>query len=144
LVRISISPRHQTPVAAIWLSVGLAFVALVYSGTYSVVTSISVVGFYLSYIIPVFLGWRRKSQWAGKLGVFHLGSHSNLINAIAVAWTVFVCILMVMPPDARAGLAILGMMAGLFVLHFFTGPHEIRKPLWDLTAENSVSSNKDS
>jgi hypothetical protein len=132
LVRISISPRHQTPVAAIWLSVGLAFVALVYSGTYSVVASISVVG------------WRRKSQWAGKLGVFHLGSHSNLINAIAVAWTVFVCILMVMPPDARAGLAILGMMAGLFVLHFFTGPHEIRKPLWDLTAENSVSSNKDS
>jgi amino acid transporter len=140
----SISPRHQTPVAAIWLSVGLAFVALVYSGTYSVVASISVVGFYLSYIIPVFLGWRRKSQWAGKRGAFHLGSHSNLINAIAVAWTVFVCILMVMPPNARAGLAILGMMAALFVLHFFTGPHEIRKPLWDLTAENSVNSNRDS
>ncbi len=140
----SISPRHQTPVAAIWLSVGLAFIALVYSGTYSVVASISVVGFYLSYIIPVFLGWRRKSQWAGKRGAFHLGSHSNLINAIAVAWTVFVCILMVMPPNVRAGLAILGMMAALFVLHFFTGPHEIRKPLWDFTAENSVNSNKDS
>jgi amino acid transporter len=138
-----ISPRHQTPAAAIWLSVGLAFAALIYSASYSVVTSISVVGFYLSYIIPVFLGWRRKGQWAGKRGPFHLGSHSNLINAIAVVWTAFVCILMVMPPNARAGLAILGVMALLFVLHLFTGPHEIRKPVWDLTTRNSVTSSKD-
>jgi hypothetical protein len=51
--------------------------------------------------------------------------------------------LIVMPPNARAGLAILGVMALLFVLHLFTGPHEIRKPVWDLSAENSVTSNKD-
>jgi amino acid transporter len=137
-----ISPRHQTPAAAIWLSVGLAFVTLIYSGSYSVVTSISVVGFYLSYIIPVFLGWRRKSQWAAKRGPFQLGSHSNLINGIAVVWTVFVCTLMVMPPNTRAGLAILGVIALLFALHRFTGPHEIRKPLWDLAEENSVGSIK--
>ena len=138
----SISPRHKTPVAAIWLSVGLAFAALIYSGSYSVVTSISVVGFYLSYIIPVYLGWRRKSQWVGKRGAFHLGSHSNLINGIAVVWTAFVCALVVMPPNARAGLAILGVLALLFALHQFTGPHEFRKPLWDLAEESSVGSSK--
>jgi amino acid transporter len=138
-----ISPRHQTPAAAIWLSVGLAFAALVYSASYSVVTSISVVGFYLSYIIPVFLGWRRKSQWVEKRGPFSLGSHSNLINGIAVVWTVFVCTLVVMPPNARAGLAILGVIALLFALHKFTGPHEFRRPQWDLTVANSVTSNKD-
>ena len=134
----SISPRHQTPAAAIWLSVGLAFAALIYSRSYSVVASISVVGFYLSYIIPVFLGWRRKSQWMEKRGPFHLGSRSNLINGLAVVWTLFVCTLMVMPPNTRAGLAILVVVALLFALHQFTRPHEIRKPQWDLAEENSV------
>ncbi|MGH9434947.1 MAG: amino acid permease, partial [Terriglobia bacterium] len=36
-----INPRRKTPVLAIWLSVALAFAAMVYSGAYSVVTSIS-------------------------------------------------------------------------------------------------------
>jgi len=41
---------------------------MIYSRSYSVVTSISVVGFYLSYIIPVYLGWRRKTEWVQKRG----------------------------------------------------------------------------
>ena len=137
-----ISPRHQTPAAAIWLSVGLAFAALIYSESYSVVTSLSVVGFYLSYIIPVFLGWRRKKLWQAKRGPFHLGRSSNLINGLAVAWTVLVCILMVMPPNTRAGLAILGVLALLFALHRLTGPHEMRKPLWDFAQEAPAASLK--
>jgi amino acid transporter len=138
----SISPRHQTPAAAIWLSVGLAFAALIYSRSYSVVTSISVVGFYLSYIIPVYLGWRRKRQWSPKRGPFHLGAYSNLINALAVVWTVLVCILMVMPPNARAGLGLLAVLAVLFALHLLTGPHQIRKPLWNSARENTLDSIK--
>jgi len=39
--------------------------------------------------------------------------------------------LMVMPPNTRAGFAILGAIALLFALHRFTGPHEIRKPIWN-------------
>jgi len=139
----TISPRHRTPGAAIWLSVGLAFAAMIYSGTYSVVTSISVVGFYLSYILPVFLGWRRKSRWAANRGPWHLGSRGNLINALAVLWTVFICILMVMPPNTRAGWGIGGVMVVLFVLHKLTGPHAIRKPVWDLAEQNSVAVNKE-
>jgi amino acid transporter len=134
----TISSRHRTPAAAIWLSVGLAFAVMIYSGSYSVVTSISVVGFYLSYILPVFLGWRRKSQWAAKRGPWHLGSRSNIINALAVIWTVFICILMVMPPNSRAGWGMAGVMAVLFALHQFTGPHEIRKPVWDVTEEKTL------
>jgi amino acid transporter len=55
-----IGSQHKTPGRAIWLSVAAAFAAMIYSQAYSVVTSISVVGFYFSYIIPVYLGWRRK------------------------------------------------------------------------------------
>ena len=55
-------PRHKTPGAAIWLSVAVALLALVYGKSYSVVTSLSVVGCYLAYNIPVYLGWRRKRR----------------------------------------------------------------------------------
>jgi len=43
-----------------------------------------------------------------------------------------------MPPNTRAGLAILGVLALLFALHRLTGPHEIRKPLWNAVEEIPV------
>ena len=63
------------PVSALWrrvsadapharagdLALGrVAFVATISSGTYAVVTSISVIGLYISYIIPVYLAWRAQ------------------------------------------------------------------------------------
>ncbi len=133
-----VSPRHQTPSPAIWLSVALAFAAMLWSGAYSVVTSISVVGFYLSYIIPVYLGWRRKAEWIQKRGPWHLGAFSNIINGLAIAWTVFICVIMLMPPNERTGLSIVGLMGILYLLHRITGPHATRKPVWGKTAEKSV------
>ena len=53
-----VSATYGTPAPAIWLSVTTAFLAAVYTGAYAVVTSISTVGLYLSYIIPVYLLWR--------------------------------------------------------------------------------------
>lgn len=128
----AISPRHRTPGAAIWLAVALASAAMIYSGSYSVVTSLSVVGFYLSYIIPVFLGWRRKGEWVAKRGPWHLGASSNAVNILAVVWTVFICAIMVMPPNTRAGLGMAGVILFLFVLHRLSGRHEFQKPRWDL------------
>lgn len=134
-----ISPRYKTPGAAIWLSVVLAFVAMIYSGAYSVVTSISVLGFYLSYIIPVYLGWRRKGDWITRRGPWHLRNASNTINKLALVWTIFICTLMVMPPNSRAGLGLGGVLLILFALHRATGPHEVRKPVWTNAAHNNFS-----
>ena len=125
-----VSERRRTPVPAIWLSGGLAFVAMIYSGAYSVVTSISVIGFYLGYIAPVYLGWRKKSSWVHKRGPWHLGRSSNLVNALAVLWTVFICAVMVMPPNTRAGWGIAAVVGILFMLHVASGKHKIYKPQW--------------
>lgn len=119
---------HQTPARAIWLAVVLAFVALVYSGAYSVVTSISVVGFYISYIIPVALGWRKKQKVLALRGPWHLGRWSNVINSLAIAWTVFICAIMVMPPNTRAGYTMAGVILVLYLLNLISGKHETRKP----------------
>ncbi len=133
------SPRHQTPLPAIWLSVVMAFAAAIYGGAYSVVTSLSVVGFYLSYIIPVYLGWRNKERWIGKRGPWHLGASGKTINFLAIAWTLFICAIMMMPPNERTGWSIAGLIGILFVLHRMTGPHEMRKPVWESTSEDSVT-----
>ncbi len=127
-----ISPRHRTPGPAIWLSVALALAAMVYARAYSVVTAISVIGFYVSYILPVFLGWRKKSRWTNQRGPWHLGRASNIINALACAWTLLICVVMVMPPNERAGLGTAGVIGFLYLLHRLSGRHEMRKPVWDV------------
>ncbi len=130
-----ISPHHRTPGPAIWLSVGLAFAAMVYAGAYSVVTAISVIGFYVSYILPVFLGWRKKSRWANQRGPWRLGRASNIINALACAWTLLICVVMIMPPNERAGLGTAGVIGVLYLLHRLSGRHEMRKPVWNINSE---------
>lgn len=141
-----ISSRHQVPACAIWLSVTTAFAAMIYSGSYAVVTSLSVVGLYLSYILPVYLGWRRKEHWESKRGPWHLGNSSNTINLIALFWTLFICVVMVMPPNARAGYGMGAVILVLYVLHRVSGRHEPPKPLWDLSPveENAIPSIKES
>ena len=69
-----VSATHQTPAPAIWLSVVIAFLATISSGAYAVVTSISVIGLYVSYIIPVYLAWRARGRGqAVPRGPWHLG-----------------------------------------------------------------------
>jgi amino acid transporter len=125
------NPKHRTPGAAIWLAAGLAFVALIYSGSVAVVTSISVVGCYLA--SPIYLGWRSKSRWVDKRGPWHLGRWSNLINMVALGWTAFICTIMIMPPNARTGISMGVLILTLYLLHLLTRPHEMRKPSWDVT-----------
>jgi amino acid transporter len=133
------NPRHKTPAGAIWFSVAVAFLCLVYNASYSVVTSLSVVACYLAYNIPVYLGWRRKQEWLDKRGPWHLGQQSNLINVLALVWTVFICLVMVMPPNTLAGISLAVALVVLYALHRFTGPHEIRKPAWAASSDATAS-----
>ncbi len=106
--------KHLTPAPAIWLSVGTAFLIAVYSGAYSVMTSIGTVGLYVCYILPVYLGWRarRTGDWRER-GPWHLGRLSTLTNIAAIVWTVFICAVLVMPPNQLAGKTMLGLILAL-------------------------------
>ena len=121
----TLSPKYKTPVAALWLGTGMAFAAMVYSGAYSVVTSISVVGFYLSYGIPIYLHWRNRSTWVANRGPWHLGGFSNTISLLAILWTVFICTMMVMPPNTRAGWGIVVVIVPLFALRRLRGKYTV-------------------
>ena len=120
---------HQTPANAIWLSIAISFAAAVYSGAYAVVTSISVIALYASYIVPVFLEWKATRRGEGfRRGPFHLGKYGRVINVIALIWVVFISTILSLPDEMRAGKTILGLMALLSLWYALSKRHNFRGP----------------
>jgi amino acid transporter len=111
-----VSDRWRTPSSAIWLSAGAALVISIYSGAYSVVTSISTVGLYLAYVTPIVLGYRarRRGLWTER-GPWNLGPFSPAVNLIAVLWTAFICVILMMPPNLLVGKTLAGLLGILLV-----------------------------
>jgi amino acid transporter len=125
-----VSAKHLTPAAAIWLSVAVAFLATISSGTYAVVTSISVIGLYVSYIIPVWLAWRARGSAAVARGPWHLGRFGSAINLVAMSWVAFITVILAIPDDMRAGKTIAGLTVALSVWYLLAERHRFRGPAW--------------
>ena len=99
-----VSATHRTPGPAIWLCVVIAFLTTISAGTYAVVTSISVIGLYFSYIIPVYLAWRARGRGNPvPRGPWHLGRLGPAINVLAMLWVVFISFVLSIPDHMRAG-----------------------------------------
>ena len=64
------------------------------------VTSISVIGLYIAYTIPVFLRWRMGDRFQS--GPWTLGSKYKWINPIAFVW-VAICVIIFCLPTSQAG-----------------------------------------
>ncbi|WP_157536429.1 amino acid permease [Kitasatospora mediocidica] len=133
-----VNPRTQTPANAIWLAVGGAFLlglpALWNLTAYGAVTSIAVIGLYISYVIPTYLRLRKGEEF--ERGPWHLGRWSRPVGLVAMAWVGCVTVLFVLPQSSPitwetfnyapvAVLVVLGF-AGTWWLasarHWFTGP----------------------
>ncbi len=128
-----VSPRFGTPVWSILLTSALVVVICLYAAAFSVVTSISTITLYLAYIIPVYLNWRNKRRGTGEFTTpetapWSLGRWGNLINGVAIAWTIFILIIFSVPPNELVlwtMLLLAAVMAGYWGLHArrrFHGP----------------------
>src|SRR5438067_2765719 len=135
-----VSARYSTPAPAIWLCVVVAFAATISSGTYAVVTSISVIGLYFSYIIPVYLGWRLRGTTAeAPRGPWHLGRFGSTVNLIAIAWVVFICIILIIPDGMRAGKTIGALTLALGVWYACVERRRFRGPAFATRQELPVT-----
>ena len=87
---------------------------MVWTKAVPVVTSLSTVALYLAYIIPVALGLRARragSDWP-TAAVWSLGRFGPAINMVAIAFAVFICFVLVMPPNQLAGETLAGLLLG--------------------------------
>ncbi|HMV48013.1 MAG TPA: amino acid permease [Blastocatellia bacterium] len=122
-----VGAKHLTPAPAIWLCTIAAFLAAVYSGAYAVVTAISTIGLYISYILPVWLHWRSGSQL--ERGPWHLGAYSRALNVIAILWVIFLCVVLCLA-DARTWKAILAVTIALAVWYGLRERTRFHGPEW--------------
>lgn len=123
--------EYQTPAPAIWLCVVLGFLAAVYSGAYAVITSISTIGLYLSYIIPVYLHWRaRGTERQLAPGPWHLGRWSRPVNFVAMLWVAFLCLILSIPDNYRSGKTMAAVLVLLWIWYRARERRHFRGPLW--------------
>jgi amino acid transporter len=103
----TVNKRTRTPTNGIWLAVVLAWLLVApayWRGSvvaYFAVTSIAVIGLYIAYVIPTFLRLRAGDSFTP--GRWNLGKWSKPIGTVAVVWTVFICIMLMMPQFAPNG-----------------------------------------
>jgi len=128
----AVNPKHGTPAPAIWAIVAASIAAMVWTKAVPVVTSLSTVALYLAYIIPVVLGLRARragSDWP-KAAVWSLGRFGPAINLVAIIFSIFISIVLVMPPNLLAGETLAGLLAALTVLYFAVARRHYNGPKW--------------
>jgi amino acid transporter len=128
----SVNAKHGTPGPAIWLIALSSLGAMAWTKAIPVVTSLSTVALYVAYIVPVILGLRaryRGSTWP-RQAPWTLGRYGWLVNAIAIGYTIIVCIVLVMPPNELAGYTFLGLVAFLILLYVVEARRKYAGPEW--------------
>jgi amino acid transporter len=152
--------HHRVPAFAVLFMATCALVitlpALVgdannYTYAFQAVVSITVIGLYIAYVLPVYLRWRKGDDF--KPGPWTLGRHYRWVNPAAVIW-VAICVVIFILPQGPVGVPWRDefdwryvnyapiMVGGLFAIvgiwwlvrakHTFTGP--IRNIQFDAAA----------
>jgi len=128
-----VSPRYGTPVWAICVTSVLAVLLCLYSATFSVVNAIGVITLYMAYSIPVYLHWRNRRRGSGEQASpettpWRLGRWGAAVNAVAVLYAAFLCVIFSIPPNELVLWTMLllgGLLAVYWLAHarrHFPGP----------------------
>jgi amino acid transporter len=131
-----VNERHGTPGAAIWAIVITSLAAMGWSGAVPVVTSLSTVALYLAYIIPVVLAVRarrRTPSWTLDAR-WNVGRWGLPLNVVAIAYSLFICFVLVMPPNQLAGKTLAGAAGVLILLYWLTVRRNFHGPQWARSA----------
>jgi amino acid transporter len=127
-----VHPKLGTPGPAIWAIVAASLAAMAWSGAVPIVTSLSTVALYLAYIIPVVLGFsarRRGHGWTAD-AVWNLGRWGGAVNLVAIVYTVFISVVLIMPPNQLAGETLLGVIVVLVLIYTLEARRKFRGPQW--------------
>jgi amino acid permease (GABA permease) len=142
-----INPRTKTPTNAVWLAalgaLALGLPYLINYTAYAAVTSIAVIGLYISYVIPTVLRLRKGDAFTR--GPWHLGRWSRPVGMLAVAWVALITVLFMLPQVSPvtvdsfnyAPLAVATVLGGAATWWFTSARH------WFLTPDTSTKSPAD-
>jgi len=95
-----VSRRDRVPVNTVWAICALSFALMIptlWNGIvgYAVGTSIAVIGLYIAFMLPIILRLRAGEKF--ERSAWHLGNHYKWIDALAILWIIFICIVFLLP-----------------------------------------------
>jgi len=114
----TVSPKHRTPVHAIWTSASLAVGFTAFSGAYSVAVSVTSIALYLSYAMPIAAGLFAYGKSWTKMGPWDMGPAFRVVAVFCVGIAAVVCYVGVQAPNDFA-LKVLGVIGLLTAIAWF-------------------------
>ncbi len=114
-----VSPTHRTPVWAIW-TVSLSSVLFTaFTPVYMTITAVCTIFLYISYVIPIALGFVAYGRTWTRMGPWQLGGFYRPLALVSVIGCVGFIVIGVQPPNAIALPVVGGVTAILFCGWFF-------------------------
>jgi len=113
-----VSPKYSTPVYSVFLISIATFVICVFASSLQVITSLSTVGLYFAYAITMAVAIMQRKKIHLNHGPFHLGGLRLPVQVVSLLWTVFITVIMVVPPFGRSGKAFLAAAVVINVYYF--------------------------
>jgi amino acid transporter len=123
-----VSTTFRTPAIAIWVVAVLSAGFTVYTPVYSTITAVCVIFLYISYGVPIALGFFAYGRTWTKMGPWSLGRGYRVIAALCVLGCALLLVIGVQPPNDKALWVTLGALALTVVIWFarirnvFEGP----------------------
>lgn len=126
-----VNPANQTPSVAIWVA-GVGAVLFTLFISYATIAAISTVFLYISYCLPIALGfWSHGKGWT-QMGPWQLGVWYKPLAVVSVVGCLFLLFIGVQPPNEIALKVVVGLLLAQAVVWWgwerrrFKGPPEIK------------------
>jgi len=113
-----VSTDHRTPTYAIWTTVVIALLSVVYGDAFVVLATGCAVFLYLSYTMPVLAGLIAEGKTWTEKGPFNLGVWSRPIAVLAVIGAIVLAITGFFPPNEKVFYLTVGMIIVMVIVWF--------------------------
>jgi len=123
-----VSLRRRTPPAAVWTAALAAVLFSVYTPLYTTITAVSTICLYISYAIPIALGFFAFGRTWTQMGPWSLGAWYRPLAAVSVAGCLVLIAIGIAPPNELTIVILAGILLVLGVIWFaverrrFPGP----------------------
>ncbi|HWE35203.1 MAG TPA: amino acid permease [Isosphaeraceae bacterium] len=122
-----VGPRH-TPAAAIWAVAAASWLFTLWTPAYATITAVCVILLYLSYVAPTALGALAHGRSWRRMGPWDLRGWYRPLAAVSVLGAAGLVAIGVQPPNGRAAVVLLGMLAALVVGWYGVGRRRFAGP----------------
>ncbi len=131
----TVHPDLKTPVAAIWTVSAASFLFTIYSPVYSTITAVCTISLYISYVLPIAIGFvvYRKS-WK-QMGPWDLGRWFRPLALVSVLYCTMLIVIGMQPPNDKS-LIVLAALCVLLLIGWlvaarkrFVGPPHVMRDL---------------